>query len=274
MFDQVSLLPSPRLPRRIPIPIHPSLNLIGGSFLCEELLTQSQSTHRSSPFPGQISLLLHPIHSQSRTTPNTHHHFPITIAHPSFFNNSIDPSRHPHFHFLPFGKSTNGGEKPVVAVADELGLKSVGLRTGGATSLLSLREAAKDAEAGHTSHDSRVTTEGLRLTVDAGQRVMLLFVVCELRICDTAGGTSSVRLCLWELGLSMPHEVQIEVFSIQLLTKDVETLSSAAVANTNHGGVKVADNEMRKMLIDAFVDNATLRKQINSLIRCSLRTSE
>ncbi|GAB2216840.1 hypothetical protein Droror1_Dr00024620, partial [Drosera rotundifolia] len=163
-----SLLPSPRLPRQIPIPIHPSLNLIGGSFLCEELLTQSQSTHRSSPFPGQISLLLYPIHSQSRSSPNTHHHFPIIIAHPRYFNNSIDSSRHPHFYFLPFGKSTNGGKKPVVVgriievvkrfndeFKDEfrgeivrlmwarLWRKSVGLRTGDAASLLSFREGAK-----------------------------------------------------------------------------------------------------------------------------------
>ncbi|KAL9267960.1 PX domain-containing protein [Drosera capensis] len=60
----------------------------------------------------------------------------------------------------------------------------------------------------------------------------------------------------------------------QLLAQDVETLSTAAASDTNHGGVKVTDNEMRKMLTDAFVDNATLRKQINSLIRCALRTSD
>ncbi|GAB2218647.1 hypothetical protein Droror1_Dr00001873 [Drosera rotundifolia] len=37
---------------------------------------------------------------------------------------------------------------------------------------------------------------------------------------------------------------------------DVETLSSAAAADTDHGG------------------NTILRKQINSLIRCALRTSD
>ncbi|GAB2216133.1 hypothetical protein Droror1_Dr00023901 [Drosera rotundifolia] len=63
----------------------------------------------------------------------------------------------------------------------------------------------------------------------------------------------------------------VETFSS---TPDVETLSSAVAADTDHGGVKVTNNEMRKMLTDAFVDNATLRKQINSLIPCALRTSD
>lgn len=34
-----------------------------------------------------------------------------------------------------------------------------------------------------------------------------------------------------------------------------------------------SDDELRKMVSDILVDNATLRKQINSVIRCSLKTS-
>lgn len=33
-----------------------------------------------------------------------------------------------------------------------------------------------------------------------------------------------------------------------------------------------ADDEIRKMLTDTFIDNARLRKQVNSVIRCALNT--
>ena len=35
---------------------------------------------------------------------------------------------------------------------------------------------------------------------------------------------------------------------------------------------KRSDDELRKMLTDIFVDNARLRKQVNSVIRCALNT--
>lgn len=35
---------------------------------------------------------------------------------------------------------------------------------------------------------------------------------------------------------------------------------------------KRIDDELRKMLTDMFVDNARLRKQVNSVVRCALNT--
>lgn len=48
----------------------------------------------------------------------------------------------------------------------------------------------------------------------------------------------------------------------QLVAQDIE--NSVASAK------KTSEDELRKMLTDIFVDNATLRKQINSAIRCAL----
>ncbi|KAL9244691.1 hypothetical protein vseg_018443 [Gypsophila vaccaria] len=50
----------------------------------------------------------------------------------------------------------------------------------------------------------------------------------------------------------------------QLLAQDVEN----AVTETSRTTV----DDLRKMITDLFVDNATLRKQINAVIRCSLKT--
>ncbi|XP_021298133.1 PX domain-containing protein EREX isoform X2 [Herrania umbratica] len=59
----------------------------------------------------------------------------------------------------------------------------------------------------------------------------------------------------------------------QLLAQDVE--NSVARLDESHsmkGGDKRTDDELRKMVTDIFVDNATLRKQVNSVIRCALNT--
>jgi len=39
------------------------------------------------------------------------------------------------------------------------------------------------------------------------------------------------------------------------------------------GGDRTADDELRRMLTDQFVDNARLRMQVNSVIRCALNTN-
>ncbi|KAK9677225.1 hypothetical protein RND81_11G129300 [Saponaria officinalis] len=52
----------------------------------------------------------------------------------------------------------------------------------------------------------------------------------------------------------------------QLLAQDVEN----AVTKTGRSSV----DDLRKMITDLFVDNATLRKQINAVIRCSLKTND
>lgn len=59
----------------------------------------------------------------------------------------------------------------------------------------------------------------------------------------------------------------------QLLAQDVENALGASDRNSeNINGTitSTTDDEVRKMLTDIFVDNARLRKQMNSVIRCAL----
>ncbi|XP_061351293.1 PX domain-containing protein EREX [Gastrolobium bilobum] len=60
----------------------------------------------------------------------------------------------------------------------------------------------------------------------------------------------------------------------QLLAQDVE--NAVAVDETRNittDDTGITYDELRKMLADMFVDNASLRKQINSVIRCALNSS-
>ncbi|XP_058110695.1 PX domain-containing protein EREL1-like isoform X3 [Magnolia sinica] len=62
----------------------------------------------------------------------------------------------------------------------------------------------------------------------------------------------------------------------QLLAQDDESSISAADraqgnVNINGDDPTVTDDEVRKMLTDIFIDNARLRKQVNSIIRCALK---
>lgn len=60
----------------------------------------------------------------------------------------------------------------------------------------------------------------------------------------------------------------------QLLAQDVENTVMAADETYNvNGNDRKADDELRKMLTDQFVDNARLRMQVNSVIRCALYTN-
>lgn len=57
----------------------------------------------------------------------------------------------------------------------------------------------------------------------------------------------------------------------QLLAQDVENAVMAVdEAHNIAGGDRMADDELRKMLTDQFVDSARLRMQVNSVIRCAL----
>ncbi|PKI32007.1 hypothetical protein CRG98_047616 [Punica granatum] len=60
----------------------------------------------------------------------------------------------------------------------------------------------------------------------------------------------------------------------QLLGQDVENATRASDGTEDVDGVKGrrTDDELRKMLTDTFIDNATLRKQVNSVLRCALNT--
>lgn len=63
----------------------------------------------------------------------------------------------------------------------------------------------------------------------------------------------------------------------QLLAQDIEnvvrTVDEPHSNSINGGDQRKSDDELRLMLTDILVDNATLRKQVNSIIRCALKTS-
>ncbi|XP_004486652.1 PX domain-containing protein EREX isoform X2 [Cicer arietinum] len=56
----------------------------------------------------------------------------------------------------------------------------------------------------------------------------------------------------------------------QLLVQDVENVADAAEGNITTDDTGTTNEELRKMLANIFVDNASLRKQVNSVIRCAL----
>lgn len=61
----------------------------------------------------------------------------------------------------------------------------------------------------------------------------------------------------------------------QLLAQDVENAVMPAdeTRSINGSYKRTTDDELRKMVTDIFVDNATLRMQVNSVIRCALSTN-
>lgn len=58
----------------------------------------------------------------------------------------------------------------------------------------------------------------------------------------------------------------------QLLAQDVENAVAAVdeTSRANGSNTRTTDDELRMMLTDVFVDNARLRKQVNSILRCAL----
>ncbi|PNX77587.1 phox domain-containing protein, partial [Trifolium pratense] len=75
-------------------------------------------------------------------------------------------------------------------------------------------------------------------------------------------------------GVSSTHRVVCMVSAnlwdqAQLLAQDVENVVDALEGNTTTNDTETT-NELRKMLADIFVDNASLRKQVNSVIRRAL----
>lgn len=58
----------------------------------------------------------------------------------------------------------------------------------------------------------------------------------------------------------------------QLLAQDVENSVAGSDESLDVKGSDKGADELRKMVTDIFVDNARLRKQVNSVIRCALNT--
>ncbi|KAF4399785.1 PX domain-containing protein EREX [Cannabis sativa] len=61
----------------------------------------------------------------------------------------------------------------------------------------------------------------------------------------------------------------------QLLAQDMENLDESHTdkVNDNVNTLRKSEDKLRQILTDTLVDNAILRKQVNSVIRCALRTS-
>lgn len=57
----------------------------------------------------------------------------------------------------------------------------------------------------------------------------------------------------------------------QLLARDTE--NAVGTSSIEDQNARTRDDELRKMLTDAFIDNASLWKQINSIIRYALTKS-
>ena len=57
---------------------------------------------------------------------------------------------------------------------------------------------------------------------------------------------------------------------VQLLTENNETTASGVDESHDINDAAI-DDELRKMLADVFIDNARLRKQVNSVTRRALR---
>ncbi|THG22863.1 PX domain-containing protein EREX isoform X2 [Camellia sinensis] len=70
------------------------------------------------------------------------------------------------------------------------------------------------------------------------------------------------------------NRIGLLVAEAQLLAQDVENAVAAATHNSNGGNTSATDDELRKMLTDVFIDNASLRKQVNSVMRCALNTPD
>lgn len=76
-------------------------------------------------------------------------------------------------------------------------------------------------------------------------------------ILDTSSPSDAIDLLT-----TSDNRIGLLLAEAQLLAQDVVN----SVAGYDEG----PDNELRKMLTDVFVDNATLRKQVNSVMRCAL----
>lgn len=61
----------------------------------------------------------------------------------------------------------------------------------------------------------------------------------------------------------------------QLLAQDDEnaTAATSKIHDKSGDDLRTKDDEVRNMLTDIFIDNARLRRQVNSVIRCALKTA-
>ncbi|XP_057504654.1 PX domain-containing protein EREX-like isoform X2 [Actinidia eriantha] len=88
-------------------------------------------------------------------------------------------------------------------------------------------------------------------------------------IVDTSSTSDTIDL------LTMSdNRIGLLLAEAQLLSQDIENAVTAATNNDNGDNTRTTDNELRKMLTETFIDNARLRKQINSVTRCALNAPD
>lgn len=89
----------------------------------------------------------------------------------------------------------------------------------------------------------------------------------DMLIVDTSSPSDAIDLLT-----TSDNRIGLLLAEAQLLAQDVENavVKMDETRNANDGNGRTSDDELRKMLTDMFIDNATLRKQANSVIRCAL----
>ncbi|KAK9923091.1 hypothetical protein M0R45_031525 [Rubus argutus] len=88
-------------------------------------------------------------------------------------------------------------------------------------------------------------------------------------ILDTSSPSDAIDLLT-----TSDNRIGLLLAEAQLLAQDVENAVIAVdEAHDIKGSDRMADDELRKMLTDQFVDNARLRMQVNSVIRCALNAN-
>lgn len=82
---------------------------------------------------------------------------------------------------------------------------------------------------------------------------------------DTSSKSEAVDLLA-----TSDNRIGLLLAEAQLLAQD----NSGTIASPDGGNTRTRDAELRKMLTDVLVDNAKLRKQVNSITLCTLKTTD
>ncbi|CAM8880457.1 unnamed protein product [Rhodiola kirilowii] len=88
-------------------------------------------------------------------------------------------------------------------------------------------------------------------------------------ILDTSSSSDALDLLT-----TADNRIGLLLAEAQLLAQDVENAVSSLEATQTDGSDTRTVDQLRKKLTDVLVDNATLRKQVNSILRCALNTAD
>ncbi|KAG5537516.1 hypothetical protein RHGRI_024846 [Rhododendron griersonianum] len=88
-------------------------------------------------------------------------------------------------------------------------------------------------------------------------------------IMDTSSTSDAIDLLT-----TSDNRIGLLLAEAQLLSQDMENAVTAAIHSSSGGTMRATDDELRKMLTETFIDNARLRKQVNSVLRCALHAPD